>query len=923
LGDAAGVGSTCFYAAGSKWSGQPIGYDPMFMNTHALALTRCLLIGGACALMTTLCWAAPAAEQNVLRATLPNGLRVIIVRNTLAPVVATSINYLVGSDEAPAGFPGMAHAQEHMMFRGSAGLTTEQLANISAVMGGDFNANTRESVTQYLFTVPAEDLDVALHIEALRMQGVLASTQSWDKERGAIEQEVAQDLSNPGYILYSKIRSLMFGGTVYAHDALGTRASFDKTTALMLKNFHDAWYAPNNAVLIIVGDVELEPTLGQVRELFGAIKSKPLPPHPPLRLRSVHAQSFSVATDQPIGTQMIALRMPGLDSPDFPALEVLSDVLSSHRFDLYGLVPQGKALDAEFSLDPLPRAGLAYAAVSFTSGADPKMLESEVRSILTRVARDGVPAELVEAAKLHERSEAEFQKNSIAGSAAVWSDAVALYGLSAPEDDLVRIEKVTVADVNRVARRYLNLDHAVTAVMVPRGSGQPVASSGGFGGPENIALGEAKATALPDWAQAALNRLAVPDSTTHPVVSTLANGLTLIVQPEEVSDTVSVYGLIRNRPEVQAPPERQGVSQLLDLLLPYGSEQLDRVAFEQALDGIGARERAGTEFSLQVLTPDFERGVELLADNQLRPALPAPALEVLRGQVSQVVGARNRSPAHLAQHALRETLFPKDDPSLREATPQTVRSLTLDDVHGFYRDTFRPDLATIVVIGNITPQQAQATIEKYFGSWSAIGPKPQIDLPSVPSNRAAQIAVPDDSRVQDEVVLAHNLDLTRSDPDYYALSLGSAVLGGGFYSTRFSIDLRKDAGLVYSVGSELQVGRSRGVYLVNYACDPQNVTKAQEIVVRDLKTMQTQPVADDELLRVKALVLRRIPLSEASIDDIALGFLHRRDLNLPLDEPILAARRYIALEPIEVQAAFKKWLRPDDLVRVTQGPAPK
>jgi len=143
---------------------------------------------------------ATAADNNVLRATLANGLRVIIVRNTLAPVVATSVNYLVGSDEAAAGFPGMAHAQEHMMFRGSPGLTTEQLANISAVMGGDFNANTRESITQYLFTVPAEDIDVALHIEALRMQGVLDTTQGWDQERGAIEQEVAQDRSNPGYV---------------------------------------------------------------------------------------------------------------------------------------------------------------------------------------------------------------------------------------------------------------------------------------------------------------------------------------------------------------------------------------------------------------------------------------------------------------------------------------------------------------------------------------------------------------------------------------------------------------------------------------------------------------------------------------------------------------------------------------------------
>src|ERR1700743_1339673 len=110
---------------------------------------------------------ALAQADSIVRATLPNGLRVIIVRNTLAPVVATSVNYLTGSDETPAGFPGTAHAQEHMMFRGSPGLTADQLADIGSVMGGNFNANTRESVTQYLFTVPSEDLDVALRIEAV------------------------------------------------------------------------------------------------------------------------------------------------------------------------------------------------------------------------------------------------------------------------------------------------------------------------------------------------------------------------------------------------------------------------------------------------------------------------------------------------------------------------------------------------------------------------------------------------------------------------------------------------------------------------------------------------------------------------------------------------------------------------------------
>src|SRR5579863_7489596 len=303
---------------------------------------------------------ATTDASGVLRAKLSNGLRVVIVRNALAPVVATAVNYLAGSDETPEEFPGTAHAQEHMMFRGSPGLSADQLADIGSVLGGNFNANTRESVTQYLFTVPAEDLAVALHIEAIRMQGVLNSAAEWDKERGAIEQEVAQDLSNPSYILYEKLRAALFAGTPYAHDALGTRPSFDKTRVEMLQQFHDAWYVPNNAILVIAGDVDPPTALGEVRALFGDIGAKKLPPKPLVSLRPVQPSSFSVDTDHPNGTLMVALRTPGPRAEDFPALEVLADVLSSRRFELYGLVPQGKAIAAEFSLDPLPQAGLAY-----------------------------------------------------------------------------------------------------------------------------------------------------------------------------------------------------------------------------------------------------------------------------------------------------------------------------------------------------------------------------------------------------------------------------------------------------------------------------------------------------------------------------------------------------------------------------------
>ncbi|HEY3636701.1 MAG TPA: pitrilysin family protein [Rhizomicrobium sp.] len=863
-----------------------------------------------------------APTDDVLRATLDNGLRVIIVRNSLAPVASTAVNYLVGSDETPAGFPGTAHAQEHMMFRGSPGLTAEQLADIGSAMGGSFNANTREALTQYLYTVPSEDLDVALHIEAARMAGVDDSQKQWDMERGAIEQEVAQDLSSPVYVLYRQIREALFKGTPYEHDALGTRPSFEKTSAAMLKTFHDAWYAPNNAILVIVGDVDPQATLTEVKSLFGPIAAKKLPERPKVALAPVQPVNLASSTDQPAGSLLVAFRTAGLDSADFPALEVLSDVLSNHRSELYGLVPKGDAIEASFSLAPLPKAGLGYAYVAFPGGPDPKVLTAKVKAVLSHIAKQGVPAELVEAAKLEERREDAFEKNSISGLADVWSDAVALYGLQSPSDDLVRIEKVTVADVNRVARKYLDVAHASTAVLTPAGSGAPVSSAGGYGGQENISLGEATPTALPDWAESALSRLQVPPSTLNPVVSTLPNGITLIVQPESVSDTVTIYGHIRSRGETETPPGQEGVGEVLGQLFAYGTQTLDRVAFEQALDQIGAQEVAGTDFSMQVLTKDFDRGTALLADNELRPGLPERAFNVVRERTARVAATSVKSPAHLTVRGLRQALFGKDDPSAREATEQSVHGLTLDLVKAYYNKVFRPDMTTIVVVGRVDPDQAKGMIEKYFGGWTATGPKPNVDLPVTPPNAPATLATPDASRVQDIVYLAQNIPLTRTDPDYYALELGNAVLAGGFYASRLSIDLRKTRGLVYSVDSQLESGRTRSAWLINYACDPDKVKSAAEIAALDAKKMQTTPVGDAELKRAKAILLRAMPLEEASINDIARGFAGRRELNLPLDEPTIAAQHYIALTPEQVQAAFKKWIRPNDLVRASQGPTP-
>ena len=861
-------------------------------------------------------------KTEILRDTLTNGLRIVIVRNSLAPVATTVVNYLVGSNEAPEGFPGMAHAQEHMMFRGSPGLNADQLANISAALGGSFDAETQQNVTQYFFTVPSQDLDVALHIEAIRMGGVLDSDSLWDQERGAIEQEVARDLSNPEYVFYTDLLKAMFGGTVYAHDALGTRSSFNKTTGAMLKKFYDTWYVPNNAILVITGDIQPKQVLVQVKQLFANIPSKPLPERPEIKLQPVKPDTLYLDTDLPYGISVMAFRMPGIDSPDYAPSQILADVLSSQRGNLYALVPQGKALFAGFALSSLPKAGLGYAIAAYPKGSDGMNLVDSMKNILMTHTRNGLPADLVDAAKRREISDAEFQKNSVFGLAMSWSDALAVEGHTSPQEDIDRISRVTVAQVNQVARKYLDLSQTIIAVLTPKASGQPISSSG-FGGKEFFAPKQTAPVNLPVWAESALKRVTIPKSTVNPKVFKLSNGMKLIVQQESISNTVSLYGHIRNQPYLQVPNGQEGVDQILDQLFSFGTTSLDRLAFQKALDDISADESAGTDFSLQILTDHFDRGVALLADNQLHPALPQEAFQIVQRQLAATVAGQLQSPDYLTSMAITAALVPKKDPALRQATPETISALTLTDVKDYYQQVFRPDMTTIVVIGDIKPDKAKEVIQKYFSGWKATGSKPDILLPPIPVNKPSTVNVPNTSRIQDEVFLAEILELTRSNPDYYALQMGNHVLGGGFYATRLYQDLREKTGLVYTVSSSFDIGKTRAFYQVNYGCDPPNVAKARDIVVRDLNEMQTTPISPEELQQARALLLREIPLSESSLGSIAGGLLSRATHDLPLDEPTIAAHHYVKLTAKDIQAAFARWLRPDDLVQITEGPAPQ
>jgi len=856
------------------------------------------------------------ASDAVLRTTLSNGLRIVIVPDRLAPVVTTNLSYLAGSNDAPEGFPGTAHALEHMMFRGSAGLDRDQLAEFGALLGGFYNASTAETVTRYTYTVPKDGLGMVLRSEALRMRGLTLSEADWVQERGAIEQEVSRDLSSPFYNYLSQAQALLFQGTPYEHDALGTRSSFDRTDAALLRRFYEQWYAPNNAILVIAGDVQPAQALSEAQAAFGDIPRRAVPGHQTILVQPVQPKTLALTTNYSVGLVALAYRLPGSRAPDAAVSDILGDVLGSPRSALRGLVPADQALTAYFDCMSKADVGIGLAVAAFPAGSDPGPLLANMQRIIAGAARDGVSPELVEAAKRRELARLAFESNSISGLARSWTTALAMRGASSPADLARAYAGVTVEDVNQLARRLLQPDQAVTAILTPKSTSNASAGSG-FGKAESFKASPDRSVTLPAWASSSLPGVRMPDLGEPPDVTVLPNGMRLIVQPEHVSHTVSVYGHVRQVADMQEPPGQEGVAALMGQLFGYGTETQDRLAFQASLDDIAAWESAGPNFRLEVLTPHFEQGMQLLAENELHPAFPQAAFVVARRQLAQGLAGLEQAPDYQFQRAIDQAIVPEADPTLRQPTPETVGALRLEDVRAYYKAALRPDLTTVVVLGDVMPEEARRMVLKTFGTWHASGPAPEIDLPPIGPNAPSRVHVPDASSLQDSVLLSETLPIAM--PGRYAFRLGNTILGGGF-SSRLYQDLRVKSGYAYSVSSAANWTRTRGQYTVTFGSDADKVEKARQLVLLDLRTMQTTSVSDTELLRAKAQMLIRLAMRRSSVEAMAASYLRLADLGLPFDSPQTAAERYLGTTADQIKQAFNTLLRPDDLVEIVKGP---
>jgi zinc protease len=872
--------------------------------------------------------AAPAAstQSEVVKATLDDGLRVVIVRNPLAPVVSTDLAYLVGSRDDPPGFPGMAHAQEHMMFRGTTELSTSQLGTIATALGGDFNAETSDTLTQYQFTVPAENLDAVLRIESDRMHHLRDLQSEWQNERGAIEQEVLRDETEPGADFFSQAELIANAGTPYGHAGVGTKAAFDKLTGSELKAFYDKWYAPNNAVLVVAGDVDPQQALAQIRARFADVPRKAVPPHAAAHYKPIARTVLARPTTLVYPLAAVGVRFPGISSSDFLACFVLQGILGSDRGPLRALADSGVALDAEWDSEAYtPDAQLGFATAALPPGGDAASVVAQLEAILREYAEHGVPHDLFESTKHQLIATQEESRNSVSALASDWATTIALDDEPSIAHEQRLIAAVTLDDVNRAAKKYLDLHHAIVGELTPSASAsQNAAAAPSQPGTEKPLAVQPPVTQLPAWGAALVHDVHVSPSRLAPTSSKLANGITLIVQPETISDSVFLFGSVKTNPALQEPSGQEGIAGILDTIFADGTRDQDRVALQRSLDAADTELRAGTDFAFETTRASFGRAVGLLAENELQPRFEPATFERARERAVNELETNNNSANTVATQRAAPFLLPVGDPELRRPTPTVLAGLTLDQVEHYYATVMRPDLTTIVVVGNVDPGAVRATLEHAFASWHADGAPPQVDLPPLPRNGPGSVSI-DIPIGQDDARFEQVVPVPLRDPQAYPLLLGTTILGGGTLSpaqSRLFRDLRQDAGLVYTVDATLAPRRSRYLFSIEFACLPSNTSRISALIDDEIGRMKTQPVGDFELALAKASIVRQSLVDSASIGSIGATLLQDASNGVPFDQQQRDAQAYLATDAAAIEHAFATSIDPAAFVRIVEGPPP-
>jgi zinc protease len=418
--------------------------------------------------------AAARAADGVLAATLDNGLRVLLLEDRRSPIVSFQVWYRVGSRNEQRGATGIAHFLEHMMFKGTPTHGRGQFARLVEQNGGQDNAFTSQDVTSYYVNIAADRLDLVIELEADRMQNLLLDPKEIESERQVvIEERRTRTEDDPGGFLAEEVSSIAFKAHPYGYPIIGWMEDLRRITPAEIRAFHDAYYVPNNAIVVAVGDFRAEDALERIKRRFGGTpRGAAPPPVLPVEPPPNGERRVVVRKQAELPIVYLAWHVPNQTSDDAAALELLSTVLAGGRASrLYKeLVYRRRlALDAGgdysyFSLDP----NLFWFWATAMPGQTPETLEKELLAELDRLRREPVTSEELERAKNQIEASFAFQEDSIHRRAALLARFELIGGHQLKDAFVAKIRAVTAEDLRRVAGAWFPDDKRTVGILLPK-----------------------------------------------------------------------------------------------------------------------------------------------------------------------------------------------------------------------------------------------------------------------------------------------------------------------------------------------------------------------------------------------------------------------------------------------------------------------
>ena len=908
--------------------------------------------------------------------TLANGLRVFVHTDRKAPVVAVSVWYHVGSKDEPAGETGFAHLFEHLMFNGSENAPGDFFKPLQDIGATDLNGTTWFDRTNYFETVPTPALPLALFLESDRMGHLLGAIdqKTLDTQRGVVQNEKRQGDNQPyGLVEYAQNAALAPAGHPYAHTTIGSMADLDKASLTTVKNWFRLKYGPNNAVLVLAGDIDAASARPLVEKYFGDIPRGPAVTPAAADVPTLPARKEEVLRDRVATTRLYRTwYVPGLTSADLPALDVSASILgglSSSRLDNALVRGEKVAVGVSASVQAFERLSQYEVTVDVRPGADATLVGKRLDAILADYIAKGPSADEVRRAVTREVAGRIAGLESVGGQGgkAVTLAEGALYAGDPDfyKKQLAQYAALTPADVKAADQRWLTRPAYVLTVapgqrkayeeasggkgsLRPAYYRRPGADEHPLAPPSKLAF---QAQPADDEAKPGpgAGRVTTPQNPAKPARvpppvgkiadldfpkvehARLANGIR-IDYAQRTAVPITRISIAFDAGNAADPKDKLGLQSLMLGLLDEGTTTRDSIGIAEEKERLGASIGASptmdqTVLSLGALSPNLAPSLDLFADIVQNPKFDPAEVERLRAQQLAGIAAEMTSPQAMALRVLPPLLYgkahPYGVPFSGTGDPAAVAKVTRADMVAFRQAWLRPDNARIFVVSDKPLAEIVPLLDQRFGRWQATGAKGVKDVKTavVAAGASRIILIDQPDSPQSLIIGGQVTDKNGTSGDFIALQAANDVLGGDFLS-RMNMDLREEKHFSYGVGSSVSQVRGPSPFFVIAPVQANKTGESLTALIGDMKTFLTsEGVTKDELARTVNGRVRELPGSFETAAEVLTALRRNALFDRPDDFYDTLAGKYRALDTATLDRVARSTIRPGAVLWVIVGDA--